>query len=48
LGRRRDDGLHAPQQRARDTDLSFHKALPIDQIREYHDYAFDIARATAT
>jgi predicted TIM-barrel fold metal-dependent hydrolase len=25
-------------------DLSFHKALPIDQIREYHDYAFDIAR----
>jgi len=25
-------------------DLSFHKVLPIDQIREYHDYAFDIAR----
>ena len=25
-------------------DLSFHKTLPIDEIREYHDYAFDIAR----
>ncbi len=25
-------------------DLSFPKALPIDQMREYHDYAFDIAR----
>jgi predicted TIM-barrel fold metal-dependent hydrolase len=25
-------------------DLSFHKKLPIEQIREYHDYAFDIAR----
>ena len=25
-------------------DLSFHKALPLDQIREYHDYAFDIGR----
>jgi predicted TIM-barrel fold metal-dependent hydrolase len=25
-------------------DLSFHKKLPIEKIREYHDYAFDIAR----
>ncbi len=25
-------------------DLSFHKKLPYDQIREYHDYAFDVAR----
>ena len=25
-------------------DLSFHKSFPFDQIREYHDYVFDIAR----
>ena len=25
-------------------DLSFHKTLPVAQMREYHDYAFDIAR----
>jgi uncharacterized protein len=25
-------------------DLSFHKTLPIDEIRAYHDYAFEIAR----
>ncbi len=25
-------------------DLSFHKMLPIEQIREYHDYAFGVAR----
>ena len=25
-------------------DLSFHKMLPIEQIREYHDYAFAVAQ----
>ncbi len=25
-------------------DLAFHKMLPIEEIRAYHDYAFDVAR----